>query len=112
MNATWLFVTGLCLTLAVSSLVVCYLRKPLEKILVDLCGNQDRATFWTAFSAVALGFVPVIFALSDEPSSNAAGSPLLQVADQLKWGLVGMVFSVLALGWTLSRFISRSMPKK
>lgn len=110
MATTWTFALGLILTMAAAALVVAYLRRPLERLLAELCGNQERAAFWTAFSAVTVGLVPVIFALSHEPD-DARVPMLLQVAEQLKWGLIGMVVSVLVLGWTVGRFIPRSTPK-
>jgi hypothetical protein len=34
--------------------------------------------------------------------------PLLAIAQQLKWGFVGLVISVLTMGWILSRFIRKT----
>ncbi len=111
MNSSLLFTSGLVATLAVSAVVVVYLRRPLEKLLVELCGNQNRAEFWTAFSAVTVGLVPVIFALSCPPSVNPAAPALLEVAEQVKWGFIGMALSVLMLGWVIGRFIPRAGAK-
>jgi hypothetical protein len=112
MNTSMLFALGLGCTLVVSVLVVWYLRRPLEKILTELCGNQDRAEFWTAFSAVTVGLMPVIFALSYGPETSPNTPPLLEIAAQLKWGLIGMVSSVVVLGWVVGRFIPRPGPRQ
>ena len=111
MNLSILFASGLAATLAVSIAIVLYLRRPLGHLLTELCGNQHRAEFWTSFSAVTVGLVPVIFALGYRPAMNSCTSPLLEVAEQLEWGLIGMVISVLVLGWVVSRFIPRSPGK-
>lgn len=111
MNPTWSFVAGVALTMVGSVTVVMYLRRPLQKLLTDLCGNQERAGFWTAFSAVTVGAVPVIFALASGPATEVTTPLFMQVAEQLKWGLIGMVLSVLTLGWLVSRFIPRPTPK-
>jgi hypothetical protein len=105
MNISVLFASGLAATLAASVAIVLYLRQPLEHLLTELCGNEHRAEFWTAFSAVTVGLVPVIFALGYRPVMDSGTSALLEVAEQLKWGLVGIVMSVLVLGWVVSRFI-------
>jgi hypothetical protein len=105
----WMFVLGLAITILTSALVVTYLRPSLAQLLTDLCGSQERAAFWTAFSTITIGSVPLIFALADVPTTSA--SPLLQIADQLKWGLIGMVLSVLVLGWVLRGFITRQLPR-
>jgi uncharacterized membrane protein len=97
MMASWLFAFGLISTATLSGVVVLYLRQPLATLLGELCGSQYRAEFWTAFSAIAIGLVPLIFALTCEPVADAG----------TKWGLIGLVISVMALGWVVSRFIPR-----
>ena len=111
MTVSLLFASGLGATFVVSAVVVLYLRRPLEQVLTELCGNPRRAGFWTAFSAVTVGLVPVIFALGYRPAGDSNTPALLEVAEQLKWGLIGMVISVLILGWTVSRFIPRTATK-
>jgi uncharacterized membrane protein YhaH (DUF805 family) len=103
-----LFLCGLGVTGLASLTAVVYLRKPLEKLLVELCGNERRAEFWTAFSVITVGVVPLIFALACRPSLGPSTPALLEIADQLEWGLIGMVISVLMLGWIVGRFISRA----
>jgi len=53
----------------------------------------------------------VIFSLASRPSMSPDRPALLQVADQLESGLIGMVLSVLLLGWIIARFIPRVAPK-
>ena len=74
MNATTIFSLGALATLAIGLGVVWYLRRPLERIMVELCGSQGRAEFWAAFSAVALGTVPLIFVLACRPAPGP-GNP-------------------------------------
>ena len=102
-----LFVCGLLCTLAVSAAVVFYLRPSLHKLLIELCGTRERADFWTAFSVVIIGSAPAIFALGYGPTVDAHSSPVIEIAAQLKWGLIGMTLSVLVLGWVISRFIPK-----
>jgi hypothetical protein len=106
MNTSLLFGAGLLGTFVLSSAVVAYIRRPLRDLLVELCGNAARAEFWTAFSAITVGLVPLIFALGYTPS---LGTPaVIEVGNQLRWALIGMVGSVLALGWIIGRFIPRT----
>ena len=102
--STW-FITGLVLTAGVSLSVVTYLRVPLHSMLVELCGNANRARFWTAFSNITVTAMPVILAMQYGPVGGT--SPVFELANQLKWGLIGLVISVVLLGWILSRFIPR-----
>ena len=105
------FLCGLCATGLASGMVVFYLRRPLEKLLVELCGNERRAEFWTVFAVITVGVVPLIFALACRPSLGPSTSALLEIADQFEWGLIGMVISVLMLGWIVGRFILRTAPR-
>jgi hypothetical protein len=107
MNATTVFALGSLATLSIGAAVVLYLRRPLRNILVELCGNEERAEFWTAFSAVVVGVVPVIFAMACHPAPGPDTPAVLELADQLKWGLIGLTASVLMLGWVVGRSIVR-----
>jgi len=109
MSPSLLFVSGLTITLLAAFAVVRYLSGPLRTQLQELCGNAERAEFWTVFSNVAVILTPAIFAMLAEPDTNVP--PLLAVTSQLKWGLIGLVGSVLMLGWILSRFIPRKQAK-
>jgi hypothetical protein len=107
MNATTVFALGSLATLAMGAAVVLYLRRPLRNILVELCGNEERAEFWAAFSAVVVGVVPVIFAMACHPAPGPDTPAVFELADQLKWGLIGLTGSVLMLGWVVGRSIVR-----
>jgi hypothetical protein len=107
MNANWLFVCGVAVAAAVSLAVVAYLRRPLLRILVDLCGHEDRAKFWLAFSNVTVTLTPLLFALHQRPSTDSHAAPIFEFADQLEIALLGLVISVFVLGFVLGRFIPR-----
>jgi len=107
MSVSLIFACGLAATLLVSLTVVRYLSMPLRRQLQELCGNAERAEFWSVFSNVTVSLVPVIFAMSVSPVSEPAIPALLAVVSQLKFGLMGLVISILLLGWVLGRFIPR-----
>ncbi len=107
MTTSVLFVTGLVLTLFTATAAVIYLKSSLQKILIELCGNSDRASFWTAFCNVTLILVPLVFSMHYSPGQSSDRPAVLELANQLEWGLAGLIGSVLILGWVLSRFIFR-----
>lgn len=107
MNITGIFLLGGGTTVVVSFLAVAYLRPHLKRILLDLCGTEERAGFWTAFSNVTLVLVPLIFAMHYRPQTGPDTSAALEMGTQLEWALIGLVASVLALGIVLSSFIPR-----
>jgi hypothetical protein len=51
--------------------------------------------------------VPVIFSMQDRPTTTSGVPAMLKIAEQVKWGLMGLVISMLVLGWVLNRFIRR-----
>lgn len=102
-----LFGCGVLLTLLVALGVVSYLNGPLRKQLLELCGNADRVAFWAAFANITVVLTPAIFAMSAEPGYGPQPAPIFAIADQMKWGFIGLVLSILVLGWILSRFIPR-----
>ncbi len=105
MNDVSLFLIGVLLTVVSCFVVVLYLRAHLRRILTDLCGTAERAGFWMAFSNVTLVLVPAVVAMHFRPALLHGQSSLFEIADQLKWSLVGLIGAVLILGIVISRFI-------
>ena len=106
MNANVIFVSGLVITAGVCFAVVRYIRTPLLKILTDICGNAERAGFWVAFTTVILLTVPVIFAMFSRPVGLPADI-LFEISDQVQAALIGLVLSVVTVGFALARSIAR-----
>jgi hypothetical protein len=102
------FAAGLLITLAVAFTVVKYLTTPLRQQLQELCGNAERAAFWTSFSNVMLVLTPAVFAMLVDPWAGACDPPLVGVVSRVKWGLIGLAMSVLMLARVLGRFIPRT----
>jgi hypothetical protein len=108
MNQALTFITGLTITVLAATVVVRCLSGPLRRQLHEICGNTERAEFWTVFSNVTVILTPAIFAMLVDPTSQGDAPPLPAVISQLRWGLIGLVGSVLMLGWILGRFIPRT----
>ena len=68
--------------------------------------------FWTSFSNVTLILVPMIRALGYRSGECLLPGSVMQLADQLKQSLIGLVATVLTLGFVLTLFIRRDMPQK
>jgi len=100
-----MFLAGLAVTMIIALAIVGYLRAPLHGILIELCGNRERAAFWVAFSNVTLALLPLIFAMQFTPEATPGTSIVLEIAAQLKWALAGLLSAVVVLGWVLSKFI-------
>lgn len=104
MNTIVSFLIEVVLTLMLSMLLVGYLRPFLAGILVDLCGTEDRARFWTAFSNILLIGMPVIFALNYEPDARNTEELFFDVAGKLSANLASFLFALFAVGIGVSLF--------
>jgi len=109
-SPTLIFVFDVALTAIFLVAVVVYIKRPLQTLLVELCGTAERANFWLVFSNVALVVVPLIFALDYKPEFGPERIPIFEMAAQLKYSLVGLVTTLGSLAFVLSRFIPREKP--
>ena len=91
-------------SLCISLLLVGYLRPFLRKILADLCGTEDRAQFWTAFSNILLIAMPLIFALSYKPQAKNTEALFFEVTGKLSGNLGGFLLALIGIGAIVSFF--------
>jgi hypothetical protein len=110
MNPVVLFLVGVGVSAVLAIGVVWYLKPHLHAVLVDLCGTEVRAAFWTAFSTVAVVLTPIMFALHYRPDVGTNARAIFEIGTQLEWALGGLLMSVLLLAIVLARFIPTSKP--
>jgi hypothetical protein len=106
MNPSIPWVTGRIPTLLASRGGVRRLSGPPRAQARELCGNLEGAESWTTFSHVALVVPSAIFAMRVEPGTEPAVPVVLAVSHRLKSGLLGLVSTVLTVGWVLGRLIA------
>lgn len=104
MNAILSFLIQMSLTVILAFLIVGYLRPFLRKALVDLCGTEERAQFWTVFSNILLIGMPLIFALSYRPTTRNAEELFFDVAGKLSNNLGGLLLALVGVGFIVSFF--------
>ncbi len=104
MYAIFSFVIEVLLTLVISVLLAVYLRPFLRRILIDLCGTEERAQFWTVFSNILLIGLPVIFALNYKPEATGASALFFEVASKLSGNLGGFLVALIGIGLIVSFF--------
>ena len=104
MNTILYFLIQIILTLAIATIIVGYIRPFLRKILIDLCGTEDRAQFWTAFSNILLIGMPIIFALNYKPEAQTTEELFFEVAGKLSGNLGGLIFALIGIGAFVSFF--------
>lgn len=107
MSTTTTFFAGLAITMAIVFAALVYLKDSLFLVLSTLCGADERARFWTAFSNLTLFLFPVALALSARPEAGDWRGAVFEISGQIEWAIVGFVASVLVLGIVLSKNIAR-----
>jgi hypothetical protein len=99
------FLIALSITVIASLLAVVYLRRSLHAVLVDLCGQEHRAAFWTAYSDFVLVLVPVVTLLVSRSSERPGGMGVFAVADLLRWSMLGLIISAFVIATSVATFI-------
>jgi len=113
MNTIVSYLIQLAITLTVVSLIVGYIRPHLRKVLVDLCGTEERAQFWTVFSNILLIGMPMIFALNYRPNTHNAEDLFFDVASKLSGNLGGLLLALICIGIIVTFFalVAPKQPK-
>lgn len=104
MNTIISFLIQVLLTVALTTMIVSYIRPYLRKVLVDLCGTEERAQFWTVFSNVLLIGLPSILALNYKPEAGTLEELFFEVAGRLSGTLAGFLFALICVGIVVTFF--------
>lgn len=104
MNSFVAFAFELFLTVLMGFLLILYLRPSLYRVLVDICGGEDRARFWSAFATVLLVGAPSASALGYQPLHAGFNEALFDVTRQLGQNLVSFLVALVALGLVVALF--------
>lgn len=104
MNMILFFLLEVLLTFSVSMLVFRYMRPFLNRILVDLCGTEERAQFWTVFSNIILVGLPLLISLSYQPEASKAEELFFEITHRISGNMLGFLFSLLGVGLIVSVF--------
>jgi len=94
------------MSLAISLVVVVYLRPHLCAILVELCGTVERAAFWVAFTNIAVCLFPLVFAIYGWPQIQEPRLAVHELGTQVGAALIGLLAAVITLGIVLSMSIA------
>jgi hypothetical protein len=105
MGATISFVAAALLTLLFSAVIVAVLWRSLLAILIDLCGTQTRARYWCCYSSIVFFLVPLCAVLLGRTTAANSEPFLFQVADQLRWGMLGLIAALVVVSVCLSAYI-------
>lgn len=108
-----LFCVEMGFSLIASVLVLVYLGSLLKQMLLDLCGTEERASFWLGFSKLIFIFLPlltvVFFSNNDMPVSRVSAQML---RDTLSRILFGELAALCMVGYVIWKSISSKSVKE
>ena len=103
MNSIFFYLVSLLITLIITLLLILYLRPPLKRILVDLCGTEERAHFWTVFSVIILVATPFLMGMGYHPAGQGTAL-FFGMATQIRSNLFSFLFALGATGGVVAVF--------
>ncbi|HKJ28029.1 MAG TPA: hypothetical protein VJ965_10350 [Anaerolineales bacterium] len=110
MSEQQLYVLGVSLSVLTSLLLVLYLRKPLYKLLVDLCRTEDRARFWVQITNISFFLGATFMALSFRPHEPQPTHYFLaSIMSRTLFGLLGVTGFLTIM---ISAFAARQDKRK
>ena len=104
MNTIFAFAIEVILTFIICALTFKVLRPYLNRILIDLCGTEERAQFWTVFSNIILVGLPLLISLTYQPESSQAEELFFEITHRISGNMLGFLFSLLGVGLIVSVF--------
>ncbi|HEX6884840.1 MAG TPA: hypothetical protein VF530_15805 [Planctomycetota bacterium] len=100
---------SLLLTSVFALLLVLFLRRPLHGLLVELCGNEPRARFWSAYWGATLVLAALFGLLASAPLGQEEAWGDSQAVPLVLSGLRASLFAVLLVLGMLALVLVRSI---
>jgi hypothetical protein len=104
MNIVFAFLIEVSATFVLCLITFRYLRPYLHRVLVDLCGTEERAQFWTVFSGVILVGLPLLFGLMYHPEALNAEELFFELMRRVSGNLIGFMVALVGVGFIVSFF--------
>ena len=113
MMSSVLSVVQIAIPVLLGLMVATYLRGVTLRLLVDLCGTEDRAQFWVRSAAVVFVSAPLMFVLIGARNPLECALPDAACAAQVLrqtvlWSIAGVLLAVAAL----TRGVGRRIPRE
>ena len=104
MNTMFAFAVEVILTFIICVLTFRILRPYLNRILIDLCGTEERAQFWTVFSNIVLVGFPLLISLMYQPQAINTEELFFELTRRTSENLFGFMFALITIGFIVSIF--------
>ncbi len=112
MSPLSLFLVEVGISLLSSTLVVGFLTRPLRRLLIDACGNVERANFWVVYSDAMIFIAPLVATVVFGKSSELYTPTLPFYKAALGSALFGIFVALAAVGLQVARILPRRVEKE
>ncbi len=86
-------------TLVLAGLAAFVLRRPLSILLSELCGTEERSSFWTVWSMVMMIALPLLFV----SMARIATDPTVLIQGTVAATLAGILMAMAGMGLAVWR---------
>ncbi|MEN3791928.1 hypothetical protein [Fulvimarina sp. MAC3] len=95
-TATLQYLIALSISFACAGTIIAILYRPLLRVIVDLCGSEERGRLWTVYAGVMIMLAPVLaVSVATTTGSFVNGDPLF-LQNCIFWS-TGALMSALAI---------------
>ena len=84
-----------------AALIFSILYRSLLKIVIDLCGTENRDRFWTIYSGIMIVLSPILMISWDALSEDILRDDLLIPRRCVFWAATGVMLALLVFGFML-----------
>lgn len=92
-------------TLVLAELAAFVLRRPLAILLSELCGTEERSSFWTVWSMVMMIALPLLFV----SIARVATDPTELIQGTVAATLAGILMAMAGMGLAVWRRVPRAV---
>ena len=100
------FIIEIIITLLVRGATAFIVTTVLKDLLVDLCGDIVRATFWSRFTIIMLFLTPLMFVMFFGVSFDSGAADHTVVKRALGLSLFGVFCAMVTMAFQISKFIT------
>lgn len=93
------FIVALGIAAGSAGLIIAVLRRPLLRVVTDLCGTEDRGRFWTAYTGVMIVLAPVLAVSLAAPGAAFDDPHFLQRC--VFWSALALIAALAIFGFAL-----------
>jgi hypothetical protein len=104
MNTIVVYLIEVAITATICMGAIAYLRPSLRRILIELCGTEERADFWLVFSTIFMVGWPLVLGMGYIPEAKIAEMLFFDVANQIKSNLMSFLIAWFGIGCVISFF--------